>query len=253
MSTDWYPGIREAYRHWRDAPMLQQTFTALEDAVAKNNDACIDCAKAMVEVVCRIIVDELDSPLSPVKPKSTTPDFGEWMSAAVKALKLGENRNSKFLKLVSQHHKLTSALGDLRNDAGPVSHGRDGFLDTLSSYHRRAAVISADGIISFLHQAYVDAELDYVRTREPYERFSHMHEVIDEHVGFRYGESEDGIPTLLFHLPNGETITLTAEISRLLYQLDREAYVEALNAARNADRAEPDESESMADDMETTD
>lgn len=214
--------------------MLQQTFAALENAVSKDNDACIDCAKAIVEVVCRIIIDELDSPIKPVKPKATSPDFGEWVSSAVRVLKLGENRNSKFLKLVSQHHKLTSALGDLRNDSGPVSHGRDGFLDKLSSYHRRSAVISADGIISFLHQAYLEAELDYVRTREPYERFTHLNEVIDAHITFRSGDENDEVPTFRFRLPDGEEIMLTAEVSRLLYQLDREAYVEALSAARNA-------------------
>jgi hypothetical protein len=234
MTTDWYPGIREACSYWREAPMLQQTFAALEEAVAKENDACIDCAKAIVEVVCRIIVDELDSLTSPVKPKVTSPDFGEWVSSAVRALRLGENRNNKFLKLVSQHHKLTSALGDLRNDAGPVSHGRDGFLDKLSPYHRRAAVLSADGIVAFLHQAYLEAELDCVRSREPYERFNHLHEIIDASVGLRSGGDGDELPTLHFQLPGGEEITLTLEVSRLLYQLDREAYVEALNAARGA-------------------
>ena len=30
MTQDWCPGIREACAHWRDAPMLQQTFEALE-------------------------------------------------------------------------------------------------------------------------------------------------------------------------------------------------------------------------------
>lgn len=30
MSLDWCPGIRDACMHWRDAPMLQQTFEALE-------------------------------------------------------------------------------------------------------------------------------------------------------------------------------------------------------------------------------
>jgi len=250
MTLDWCPGIREACSHWRDAPMLQQTFAALEEAVAKENDACIDCAKAIVEVVCRIIVDELDSPINPVKPKAASPDFGEWVSSAVRVLKLGENRNNKFLKLVSQHHKLTSALGDLRNDAGPVSHGRDGFLDKLSSYHRRSAVLSADGIITFLHQAYLEAELDYVRSREPYERFSHLHEIIDAHVGLRKGDEIDETPTLRFQLPSGDEITLTVEVSRLLYQLDREAYVEALNAARSASSNETADADTTGNDLE---
>ena len=173
MTLDWCPGIREACSYWREAPMLQQTFEALEQTLAEDNDASIDCAKAIVEVICRILIDELDSPINPIKPKASSPDFGEWVGSAVRVLKLGENQNTKFLKLVSQHHKLTTALGDLRNDAGPVSHGRDGFLDRLSAHHRRSAVLSADAIVTFLHQAYLEAELDLVRPREPYERFDH--------------------------------------------------------------------------------
>ncbi len=30
MTLDWCPGIREACAHWRDAPILQQTFEAME-------------------------------------------------------------------------------------------------------------------------------------------------------------------------------------------------------------------------------
>lgn len=234
MSLDWCPGIREACAHWRDAPMLQQTFEALERTLAENNDACIDAAKAVVEVVCRIVVDELDSPINPVKPKESSPDFGVWVSSAVRVLKLGDNRDSKFQKLVSQHHKLTSALGDLRNDSGPVSHGREGFLTKLSAHHRRAAVLSADAIVTFLHQAYLEAELDLVQTREPYERLDHLHRLIDAQVSLDAKVDEDGLLAVNVMLPTGDTLPIRAEASRFLYQLDREAYVEALNAARGA-------------------
>ncbi|WP_081079449.1 abortive infection family protein [Burkholderia cepacia] len=234
MTIDWFPGIREACLHWQDAPMLQQTLEALEKTLAEDNDACIDCAKAIVEVICRIVIDELDSPINSVKPKASSPDFGEWVSSAVRALKLGENQNNKFLKLVSQHHKLTTALGDLRNEAGPVSHGRDGFLDKLSTHHRRSAVLSADAIVTFLHQAYLEAELDLVRTREPYERFDHLHRLIDSHVSLQSNIDEEGDLTVDVTLPSGDVLPLRVEASRLLYQLDRDAYVEALNSARGA-------------------
>lgn len=237
MTLDWYPGIREACSYWRDAPMLQQTFEVLERTLADDNDACIDCAKAIVEVVCRVVIDELDSPINPVKPKASSTDFGEWVGSAVRVLKLGENQNNKFLKLVSQHHKLTTALGDLRNDAGPVSHGRDGFLDRLSAHHRRSAVLSADAIVTFLHQAYLEAELDLVRTREPYERFDHLHDLIDAHVSLQADVDDEGFLTIDVTLPSGDILPLRVEASRLLYQLDRDAYVEALNAARGAPAA----------------
>lgn len=234
MSQDMCPGIREACTHWREAPMLQQTFEALERTLDQDNDACIDCAKSIIEVFCRIIVDELDSPTQPVKPKATAPDFGEWVGAAVRVLKLGENQNSKFLKLVSQHHKLTTALGDLRNESGPVSHGRDAFLAKLSVHHRRSAVLSADALVTFLHQAYLEAQRDPVSSREPWERFEVFNRLIDANVGLTLGENGDGEPELHILLPGNEYLVLNVSVSRLLYQLDRDAYIEALNAARSA-------------------
>lgn len=232
MSLNLCPGIREACVHWRDAPMLQQTFEALERTLEQDNDACIDCAKSIVEVFCRIIVDELDSPIQPVRPKAAAPDFGEWVGAAVRVLKLGENQNTKFLKLVSQHHKLTTALGDLRNESGPVSHGRDGFLAKLSVHHRRSAVLSADALVTFLHQAYLEAQRDPVSSREPWERFDAFNQLIDANVGLTLGENDDGEPELHVLLPGNEYLVINVPVSRLLYQLDRDAYIEALNAAR---------------------
>ena len=232
MTLDWCPGIREACLYWRDAPMLQQTFEELERALADDNDACIDSAKAIVEVVCQIILQELDSPLNPVRPVEALPSFGAWMSAAVRALKLGDVRHNGFQKLVSQHKKLTDTLGELRNDAGTASHGREGFLKRLSVHHHRSAVLSADAIVTFLHQAYLDAELDLVRTREPYERFDYLHDLIDAHVSLQAEVDEEGFLTIDVTLPSGDVLPLRVEASRLLYQLDRNAYVEALNAVR---------------------
>lgn len=233
MSLDWCPGIREACVHWRDAPMLQQTFEALERTLEQDNDACIDCAKSIVEVFCHIIVDELDSPAQPIRPTEVTPSFSAWVSAAVRVLKLGENQNAKFLKLVSQHHKLTTALGDLRNESGPVSHGRNGFFARLSVHHRRSAVLSADALVTFLHQAYLEAQRDPVNSREPWERFEAFNQLIDANVGLESVTDDDGNSELRVLLPGGEYLSLNVPISQLLYQLDRDAYIEALNAARD--------------------
>ncbi|MCC7406349.1 MAG: abortive infection family protein [Bdellovibrionales bacterium] len=240
MSLDWGPGIKEACAHWKDAPMLHQTFEALERAIIDGNDTCIDCAKSIVEVFCRVILDELDSPSSPVRPTSELPKFGEWVTAAIRVLKLGENQNLQFRKLVSQHHKMTTLLGDLRNKSGPVSHGRDAFLERLSGHHRRSAIISADAIVTFLHQAYLEAELDLVKTRLPYEseRLADRHQLVDQSVAIRSSTGDDGLLAVEVALPGGDLIPLKIEPSRLLYQVDREAYYEALKAAQTFALAE---------------
>lgn len=234
MTTDWCPGIREACGHWHDAPMLQQNLEALEQTLDQNNDACIDCAKTIVEVVCRVIVESFHTPLAPLKPAQETPSLSDWLSAAVRALKLGDVRDDKFKKLVSSHYKLAGALNDLRNQAGPASHGKDPYLERLAIHHRRSAVLAADAIVAFLHKAYLDAQLDPTSSREPWERFADNNALIDAHVGLAVDTDDEGVTSLRFLLPSGDVLPLTIEVSRLLYQLDRDAYVEALNATRSA-------------------
>jgi len=234
MTLDWCPGIRAACGHWRDAPMLQQTFEAMERNLEQKNDACIDCAKTVVEVVCRVVVESFHTQQAPLKPTQETPSLSDWLTAAIRALKLGDVRDDRFKKLVSSHHKLADALNDLRNKAGPASHGKDPYLARLADHHRRSAVLAADAIVTFLHQAYLDAQLDPISSREPWERFAQDNALIDAHVGLAVDAEDGDPPTLRFLLPGGDELPINIEVSRLLYQLDRDAYVEALNAARGA-------------------
>lgn len=252
MTLDWCPGIREACSHWRDAPMLQQNLEALEQTLGQDNDTCIDCAKTMVEVVCRVIVESFHTPLAPLKPLQETPSLSDWLSAAVRALKLGDIRDEKFKKLVSSHHKLAGALNDLRNQAGPASHGKHPYLERLAIHHRRSAVLAADAIVAFLHKAYLDTQLDPTSSREPWERFADNNAMIDAHVGLTVQTDDEGVPSLQFLLPGGDVLPLNIEVSRLLYQLDRDAYVEALNAARGASADEAIKPDRDEDSMEAT-
>lgn len=235
MTIDWCPGIRDACGHWRDAPMLQQTFEAMERNLEQSNDACIDCAKTVVEVVCRVVVESFHAQQAQIKPTQETPSLSDWLTAAIRALKLGDVRDVQFKKFVSSHHKLADALNDLRNKAGPASHGKDPYLERLAEHHRRSAVLAADAIVAFLHQAYLDALLDPISSREPWERFAQDNALIDAHVRLAVDADDDGdSPTLRFLLPGGDELPINIEVSRLLYQLDRDAYVEALNASRGA-------------------
>lgn len=234
MTTDWCPGIREACSHWRDAPMLQHTFVALETSLQDESDVVIDASKGLVECVCQIIVDELDDPRSPLKPQKSDAPITEWVAVAIRVLRLGDVRHRRFADFIKHHSGLAESLRVLRNDAGPVSHGKDGFIQSLTSYHRRAAVLAADSIVAFLHHAYLDAQLNPTISREPWDRFEKENALIDAHVGLAVETDDEGVPSLQFLLPGGDVLPLTIEVSRLLYQLDRDAYVEALNAARNA-------------------
>ena len=137
-------------------------------------------------------------------------------------------------------------MGDLRNKAGTVSHGKDGFIAKLSIHHRRAALLAADAIVTFLHEAYLERELDAVLSKEPYERFKATNDVIDAYAGLRGEMDEEGMPRLFIVLPGKpprEEIELAAPVSQLLFELDREAYKVVLNACLEAKAAAPQDAE----------
>lgn len=234
MSADWYPGIRAFCVHWKHAPMLQQTFETLEREFGDGNDACIDAAKGFVECACRVLIEELDNPLSPQKPEAADTPLGLLVGIATRLLDLGAVRHRAFSDLIKQHNKLTETLRVLRNEAGTVSHGKDGFIAKLSAHHRRSAMLAADAIVTFLHEAYLEREPDPVRTLEPYERFEDSNALIDEYASVRAEGDEGGLLNVAVILPNGDEVPLAVETSRLLFGVDREAYKLVLNACREA-------------------
>ena len=234
MSADWYPGIQAFCTHWRHAPMLQQTLDTLEREFADDSDASIDAAKALVECACRLLVEELDDPAAPLRPTRTDIPLAELLGLATRMLDLGEVRDRAFATLIREHNRLADALRVFRNEAGTVSHGKDGFIRKLSVHHRRAALLAADAIITFLHEAYLEQEPDPVLTLEPFERFAESNAIIDEHTAIVAEADEDGFLHARVLLPNNEEIPLSVEPSRLLFGVDREAYKLALNACRDA-------------------
>lgn len=245
MSADWYPAIRECCSHWNDAAMLHQTFQSFEAEFQNDNDACIDAAKSIVEAVCRLIVEELDDPNNPQRPEKSNPAFTNWVSSAIRVLKLGRNADEHVRDLSSAHNSLANALGKMRNDCGPASHGKPAFLDRLSRHHRHAAVLAADAIVALLHQAYLKADRDLSRTREPYEEFLLQHQTIDDRCVFLEANvKDDGLLAVKIAMPGGaDSMIISALPSSFLFHLDRAAYVEALNASLSAPKDAPSSNE----------
>lgn len=240
MSADWYPGIRAFCAHWKHAPMLQQTFEALDREFVGENDACIDAAKGFVECACRLLIQELDNPLSPIKDwpdspiQNTNPIFNNWVTAVVRLLSIVDRRDDPFNRVISRHYDLTEALGKFRDIAGSISHGKEGLSKKLSAHHRRAAMLAADAIVTFLHETYLEREPDPVRTFEPYERFEASNALIDSYVSIRCKDDDDGLLHVILVLPGDEKQALTIEPSRLLFGVDRDAYKSVLDACREA-------------------
>ena len=252
MTEAWYPGIKAFCSHWYHAPMLQQTLATMEQEYAEGHDACIDAAKAMVECSCRILIEELDDPSAPLRPAKSDVSLADLLGIATRLLGLGEIRDRAFTNLIKEHNRLSNALRVLRNAAGTVSHGKDGFVEKLSIHHRRAAMLAADAIVTFLHEAYLEREPDPARTLEPFERFKKSSELIDRYSQLRVEIDDDGMLQAVVRLPTGDDVALAIPTSELLFGVDREAYKLAINACRDAASEEDSGQADSPDDEEVT-
>lgn len=233
-----YPAIIEFCTHWPDAPMLQQTFRALEKSYNDGNDACIDAAKGLVECACRTLISELDDPSNPIKGwknspiKNSHPTMSNWVTATILLLKLSVDKNSPFNKLISQYHKIAEELSNFRNEHGPLSHGKYGFLSVLTNYHRDGALLAANSIIGFLHYSYLSIDPDIINTHEPYSFFDRNNNLIDEFSFFDKLSIDEVTNTINVKivLSKDNIYELSLTPSELLFGVDRQIYKEILNS-----------------------
>lgn len=232
---DLCPNIYDFCRHWSVAPNVKQTLQALEIVDKEDNDGVLCASKAMVECACKTIVEELDNPANPIKNwsnspiKAADPSMGDWMAAATNLLNLVSDKTDAFNSIIGQYNELAKKLGRFRNKAGTIGHGRMGFEQKLSAHHRRTALITADTVIGFLHDAYLSQYTDPVSTFEPYERFSKSNTIIDANSTFMKAEiDEDG--TLFGTITVGKSrneFPFSVSVSEFLFGTDRFAYRDA--------------------------
>ena len=225
------PNYRRAQQRWPDAPTLAKYLESLNSCFAGNAHGMVEHVKSFIESVCLTIMGELREPMP-----SSTPSTTDLLVAALSPLGLRNTRGaSKLDKLLSGFNRLTEALTEMRNDNGPVAHGKDAFLDVVTSDHARAFVHAGDAILSVLLNALEGKQPDLTVTREPYESFPHLNDRIDRAVSVEARIDEDGERPMVVFLvatgQRGEAIELRVEPSRLLYGIDRSAYIEVIRTA----------------------
>jgi hypothetical protein len=232
MSTldDIAPAFKAAATRWPDAPNIQAHYADLASTFESNGSSLIELCKSFLEMVCITIVTELGKDL----PASSRPTTTEYLGCALDALGIRNQRGSSALgTILSGYNKLSNGLSDIRNQEGSVGHGKDGFIDAISERHARVYLLSTDAIIALLLQAYDGVEPSILKTREAHSRFSHHNERIDAATQVEAKVDEDGVVELSFRagtLADGFDIRVPA--SELLYYLDRQAYVDVLDALR---------------------
>jgi len=242
------PLFRLAMERWPEAPTLRNHYRAVSECYAGAGHGLIGTAKSFIESVCLTILGEFGKPMPCAEPSTT-----ELLVEALKPLGLENTRGaSRVDKLLSAHNKMADALSEMRNANDPVVHGRDGFLDALTENECRSFLITADTILALLLSAYEGKEPNLQYTREPYDRFAHLNERIDRTVSMlgMVEDNEDGqLLILTFRGPGGgDEIDIIVPPSRILYALDRTAYVGFL--ASSPTRVEPAPAEAETGEVE---
>ena len=223
------PNYRRAQQRWPTAATLEESYIALRTSFSNGEHGLVENVQSFIECICRTIMVERDAQALSTSTPSTT----ELLVAALESVGLHNTRQaSKLSKVLSGFNRLSDALGEMRNENGPVAHGKDGFLDPVSTDHARVFLHVGDAVLGVLLGALEGKQPDLRVTREPYEVFKHFHDQIDRSASMevRIDEETDG-PVAVFWIaasPHGETIELRVVPSLLLYGTDRHAYVELL-------------------------
>ncbi|MDI1318566.1 MAG: abortive infection family protein [bacterium] len=246
------PNYRRASERWPQAPALAKYHEAISNCIAGDGHGVVEHVKSFIECVCITILGEFGEPLPTSDPTST-----QLLGAALKSLGLQNSRGaSKLDKILSAFNKLSDALSEMRNENGPVAHGKDGFLDVIEEDHARSFLHTGDAIVGLLLNALEGKQPNLLFTREPYERFKHLCDRIDRSVGIEAEVDLDGAgPVLVVSLTVGgreEAIELRIEPSRLLYGIDRTAFLGVLTEAPEArEEVVDDEAEQPIESGET--
>lgn len=229
-------GINRACAYWDDAEILQAQRDGLASAYDGGRDSTIDKAKGIVETVCKTILAERGVELKGDK------DFGEIVSATLDSVDLGADRGQALHARITKHlNNLANEVGAFRNRHGVVAHGKYAFLDPLTTHQRTAVLLAADSLVSVLFDAYRGLDPSLKHTKAPYEKFEKLNGIIDNAAYLQAEvDEENRLLNLVVSVGGGEGLPLSFPVSQLLYDLDRNAYVEILRTLDPDGEEEPE-------------
>lgn len=215
-------GAREILALTAGAVHIEQQIKALEDAVGKNPGLAFDLTKALIESVCKtilrdrgqIVLDEDDLPKL----------FGktlEQLRVLPDTHTADRETGRSIRKTAGALHGVVQGICELRNKQGFASHGKVADTQPLGAIQAELTARSADAVVTFLFKAHRNYALPTAKPK----KIEYMH-----NGDFNAYVDESHEPVTI--------LSLAYQASRVLYDVDYDAYVEALNSFMSE---EPDE------------
>lgn len=221
-------GARQILTVWDDSEHLSEVIQTIETSLQSGSDQAVDAAKCLVEAVCKTILTERGVEFE----KTDSPS--RLIRKATQTLGISENDGGDSLQgLVRSMVSATESLMTLRNDFGPLAHGRDAQHTKLGDWHRLMAVRTAETIAVLLFEVHESRTVNLKFTRRAFDDDAPENQRIDDAAIVEF--DEDTHEVVLNEL-------LRFRPSQILYTLDREAYVElATEVGSSEDDSDADE------------
>ncbi len=206
---------RRAVALWPDHEQLAEIVGAIEAGLDVQSDTVIDAAKCLIEATCREVLQERGV----AAPADAT--VQRLVRTALIAVGLQDDPASEVMtRAFNGWLSASQGLGEMRNHFGVLSHGRARASYALKQDQRLLCAQMAQSFVVLLVEAHMERDPDLLHTRQPFEIDSLLNERIDEIIAVTADE-ETGEVVL------GDLARLRP--SQLLYDNDREAYIEAMN------------------------
>ncbi|MEA3642030.1 MAG: abortive infection family protein [Lamprobacter sp.] len=208
------PSAKIAIQRTPQAQRITQLIDAIEEIPASNGELVFDLCRALVESVCKTILNDLGEPL-PSKPNAE-----KMVSALLKRLEVfldpqsAEAESKKAVgDTVTGINKFVNGIGEYRRLFGAASHGRDGYSDVIDLSHANLVVGVTDALVAFLFETH-----RRLHGQEAWQRAQYGdHEDFDQYLD----DEHDPSPIMVF----GDEY----QPSRAFFALNRSGYLKRLN------------------------
>jgi hypothetical protein len=174
-------GSRAVLAAFGSAVHIEHQVKTIEQAVFKTPALAFDLAKALIETICRTILQDRG------KPYDSTWELNRLFTETTQCLRLVPDSHTadpevrrSIQKTLTGLNGLVQGLCELRNKGGIASHGHDAFDAPLQPMQALLAARAADALVHYLfsvHRSYVrDPNVGRVR----YEDSDDFNEFVDE-------------------------------------------------------------------------
>jgi len=213
--------------------MLATYHGHLSELAPGHDYALVESVKSYLECVCLTVLAELG-----LTPDQSSTSTTELLVATFDALGMRNPKDTWSLsRLLTGFNKLSDALTAVRNAEGYAAHGKDAYYEAIAVDHARAYLHAGDIMIGAILGAFEGTIPDLKRTRDPYENFRWHHDRIDSSISVQADVESDAEPVVVLRVAAGaalDPIELRLEPSRILFGVDRDAYLEVLRAVAGA-------------------